>query len=95
MSIKLTAGQREALNKIVGLLEEAKGVVDELWRELEAPHAERKEKFEARSDKWRESDKGQEAEAALEAESDALTALEEWGGRIEELASLPSGFVEE
>lgn len=72
--------ERADLNKAAKMLEEAKGILDQVWEDAEARVSER-------SDKWKESEKGEEAQGQLSSLEDLGSTIEEAAQSISDLAN--------
>ena len=69
---------RNALESAKGKLSDARSLIEEIQQDEQ-------ERFDSRSEKWQESDKGQEAQAALDALDDIVTMLEDIDDNLEDL----------
>ena len=69
---------RNALESAKGKLSDARSLIEQIQQDEQ-------ERFDSRSEKWQESDKGQEAQAALDALADIVTMLEDIDDNLEDL----------
>ena len=73
----------KAINrKALGIAKESLGDIRSLIEEIQQDEQER---FDSRSEKWQESDKGQEAQAALDALADIVNTLQDAEDNLEDL----------
>jgi hypothetical protein len=75
MSKAFNKGEAKEIKRAAGLLDEAKVILDEVWQTAEA-------RLSARSDKYRESDEGQEHEGDLSSLEDIASTVETVSGDL-------------